>query len=73
MDDNLDDKKPVAFGDFSQVKVRYAMGEGFGPMLKRFAGDVYGPKGQVAFNIAARYAGRLVNSDAVKTLAGDTA
>ena len=73
MDDNLDDKKPVAFGDFTQVKVRHAVGQSFGPMLRRFHGDVYGPLNQIAFNMSARYAGRLVNSDAVKTLAGDTA
>ena len=73
MDDNVDDKKPVVFGDFSQFKVRIATGESFGPRLRRFSGDVYGPKNQVAFNVSARYAGRLVNSDAVKSMAGDTA
>ncbi len=72
MDDNLDNKKPVAFGDFSNMKVRHATGS-FGPMLRRFHGDVYGPQNQIAFNMSARYAGRLVNADAIKTLAGDTA
>lgn len=70
MDNNAAGKKPVAFGDFSQFKVRVANGENFGPTMRRFAGDVYGPKNQVAFTMSARYAGRLVNSDAVKTLAG---
>ena len=70
MDDNGANKKPVAFGDFSQLKVRVAVGDTFGPVMRRFAGDVYGPKNQVAFTMSARYAGRLVNSDAVKTLGG---
>lgn len=70
MDDNAAGKKPVAYGDFGQFKVRVANGQNFGPTMRRFAGDVYGPKNQVAFVMTMRYAGRLVNSEAVKTLAG---
>ena len=70
MPNNEDTKKPVAYGDFSAFKVRTATGPGFGPSVRRFSGDTYGPKGQVAFMISVRYAGRLVNSEAVKTLDG---